>query len=155
MEIYPTGLALPNLEPWLAYIVDCTELRERENGGRYFFVKGPSFGVPSVPTLRGMVHHAHMLVTHHRLTDCPAEPVAGLPDRWSYKRHLENVRDFLLGALPRNGRPGERRPCYERDHTFLRWEEEEGLKQAAIRDRWTREHPDQPPGLPHYEPVTR
>ncbi len=34
------------------------------------------------------------------------------------------------------------RDCYERDHTFLRWREEEGMKPAGIRDRWNKENPN-------------
>jgi hypothetical protein len=33
------------------------------------------------------------------------------------------------------------RPCYDRDHTWLRWAEEEGMTPARIRDRWNKEHP--------------
>jgi hypothetical protein len=33
-----------------------------------------------------------------------------------------------------------RRPCYDRDHLWLRWHEEEGMNPAAIRDRWNREY---------------
>jgi hypothetical protein len=39
-----------------------------------------------------------------------------------------------------NGRRS-RRPCYDRDHTWLRWLEEEGMRPAAIRDRWNRDFP--------------
>lgn len=34
--------------------------------------------------------------------------------------------------------PGSRRPAYERDHLWLRWRDVEGLRPAAIRDRWNR-----------------
>lgn len=36
-----------------------------------------------------------------------------------------------------------RRPCYDRDQTFLSWKRQ-GTTPAAIRDRWNKEHPDKP-----------
>lgn len=33
----------------------------------------------------------------------------------------------------------KRRPCYDRDHLWLMWREDEKMGPAAIRDRWNRE----------------
>jgi hypothetical protein len=45
-----------------------------------------------------------------------------------------------LAELPRA--PGDsHRPCYERDHTFLRWAEEEDMTPAPIRNRWNEKNP--------------
>ncbi len=35
-----------------------------------------------------------------------------------------------------------KRRCQERDATFLRWREQDGLTPAQIRDRWNRDYPD-------------
>lgn len=40
----------------------------------------------------------------------------------------------------------DRRPCYARDHTWLKWSNE-GMKPAAIRNRWNLEHPREKIGL--------
>jgi hypothetical protein len=44
---------------------------------------------------------------------------------------------------PAGGNTGLR-PCYDRDHTWLRWKEEEGMRPAGIRDLWNRDHPEDP-----------
>jgi hypothetical protein len=45
-----------------------------------------------------------------------------------------------LAELPRA--PGDsRRPCHERNQTFLRWKKDEGMTPAPIRDRWNEENP--------------
>jgi hypothetical protein len=46
--------------------------------------------------------------------------------------------------LPKALPPGKNRPCYERDHLWLRWADKEGLTAAQIRDRWNGGHPEQP-----------
>jgi hypothetical protein len=48
----------------------------------------------------------------------------------------------LMAGPPEDAPPAQtdkRRPCYERDHLWLQWHEEEGLGPAAIRDRWNQE----------------
>jgi hypothetical protein len=57
------------------------------------------FGVPSCPTVRGMVQHAHKIIKHLGLTGGPVESETGLPDRESYITHLGHVRDFLRRVL--------------------------------------------------------
>lgn len=56
-------------------------------------------------------------------------------------------------VTPRKGdsvtRPAPRRPRFSRDHQLLQWYEDEGPEHhspAAVRDRWNREHPEQPVG---------
>ncbi|HKB39799.1 MAG TPA: hypothetical protein VKD72_25410, partial [Gemmataceae bacterium] len=41
---------------------------------------------------------------------------------------------------------GTKRKCYDRDHTWLRWSEEEKMGPAAIRDRHNRENLREPIG---------
>jgi hypothetical protein len=50
------------------------------------------------------------------------------------------ARPMFPWANPRQVPAGVKRPCAERDHTFLAWSED-GMKPAAIRDRWNKEHP--------------
>ena len=66
MNHYPTGLALPNLEPWFQCMIGRAEDKT--------FAVGPDFGAPSCPTVRGMVAHAYMIVRHYDLPDSPNEP---------------------------------------------------------------------------------
>jgi hypothetical protein len=40
----------------------------------------------------------------------------------------------------------EKRRCYQRDHTWLDWNEKLGLTPAKIRDRWNKEQPGQSVG---------
>jgi hypothetical protein len=65
------------------------------------------------------------------------------PEQWfraSQGWRYECVQDAV--AVARTAGPIKpRRPCYDRDHTWLRWHEEEGMGPAAIRDRWNKEHP--------------
>jgi hypothetical protein len=64
---------------------------------------------------------------------------------------LEQGAAYLGKALDRHnqfnrlnrdagGRTG-RRPCYNRDHTWLRWQEDKGMKPSGIRDQWNAENP--------------
>jgi len=57
---------------------------------------------------------------------------------------LDALRAQVLAELEsRDGKLSNdvRRPCYDRDHTWLRWSNE-GMTPAKIRDRWNREHPE-------------
>jgi hypothetical protein len=59
----------------------------------------------------------------------PAEPPAA-----------GGVAPAAAPAAPARG--GRKRRAYDRDHTFLKWQQEE-MTPARIRDRWNREHPDE------------
>jgi hypothetical protein len=94
MNFYPTGLDLPNLEHWFPWVLAWAN----DNT----FVVGPGFGVPSCPSVRGMVAHAHLIVRHHGLPDSPREPCSPL-DREGYVIHLREVLDFLRRGLSAAG----------------------------------------------------
>jgi hypothetical protein len=63
---------------------------------------------------------------------CPASPPLTAP--------TEAPPAEAAGAGVPTGDGPSRRPCYGRDHTWLRWAEEENMKPAGIRDRWNKEH---------------
>jgi hypothetical protein len=62
------------------------------------------------------------LFPHRQAPPLPVPPVEGMSE------------------VPPEGDTRSRRPCYARDHLWLRWAEEEGMKPAKIRDRWNEEH---------------
>jgi hypothetical protein len=52
------------------------------------------------------------------------------------------VIEFAEGLLGPDGPSGRRgRPCYERDHTWLRWKDQEHMTPKAIRTRWNAANP--------------
>jgi hypothetical protein len=70
------------------------------------------------------------------------EPAYHALDVWINNALLRTV-GTCFAAAPSNlaGEGGKlRRPCYQRDHVWLRWSEEQQMKPAAIRDRWNREY---------------
>jgi hypothetical protein len=74
-------------------------------------------------------------------TDGP--PAAGVLAHWL----REGLVLEMLGLQPFGAAGGEPadapehslRPCYDRDHLWLRWSEE-GMRPAAIRNRWNKEY---------------
>ncbi|HVX15112.1 MAG TPA: hypothetical protein VHC22_28225 [Pirellulales bacterium] len=64
----------------------------------------------------------------------------GLVGDWK-KLMLRKAR-LAAGAAGRDGKP--KRPCYERDHEWLRLNREQGLTPAKLRDLWNKEHPHDP-----------
>jgi hypothetical protein len=90
MQHFPTGLALPNLEPWFRCIIGHAEDDT--------FAVGPGYGEPSCPTVRGMVAHAYMIVRHYDFPDSPKEPQQ-LLDREGYVTNLREVLHFLRRHL--------------------------------------------------------
>jgi hypothetical protein len=76
-------------------------------------------------------------MTMERWDKLKRKPDAQVPHLKETVRRLENR---VAKLLPRVTRPQSRRPRYDRDHLWLKWASEEGLKPAAIRDRWNREH---------------
>jgi hypothetical protein len=78
-----------------------------------------------------------------RLGATEGAPTAGVLAHWL----REGLVLEMLGLQPFGAAGGEPagapeqapRPCQDRDHLWLRWREE-GMKPAAIRDRWNAEH---------------
>ena len=78
-----------------------------------------------------------------------AKAVETKPGRLIWSMMYPIVANLLIGGyklfrkadVPGNpvANANARRPCYVRDHLWLKWHDEEGLGIAAIRDRWNRE----------------
>jgi hypothetical protein len=147
MHLYPTGLALPNLEEWFSVVI----VYARDPNFRLGSVEEPfgpmesRFGVPSCPTVRGMVRAAHLILRHHELTGGPPEPVTELPDRESYITHLEYVRDFLRRSLSVAQREaprvqGQRPPQPQQQHS----ESNAAPNQSVSNENTVPVHPDGP-----------
>jgi hypothetical protein len=98
MELYPTGLELPNLEPWFRYLMECINSKIPDRDEYVFEVGEEGMGEPSAPTIRGMVAHAHMILRYHGPAGGPEEPEEPL-DRAGYLVHARKVWDYLRKSL--------------------------------------------------------
>jgi hypothetical protein len=152
MQLYPTGLALPNLEEWFRAVL--SNVWATSSGDHLFQLGKPDEtpkgvtenGVPQCPTVRGMVRHAHIILKHLGLAGARDEAPSGLPDRASYITHLEHIRDFLhrsLGGAPLSaprpqGRP--RPPQPQQQHP----ESNATRNQSVSNENTAFVHPDGP-----------
>jgi hypothetical protein len=70
-------------------------------------------------------------------------PAAGVLAHWLREGlvlEMLGLQPFgAAGGEPAGETEGPPRPCYDRDHLWLRWREE-GMKPAAIRNRWNQEY---------------
>jgi hypothetical protein len=78
-----------------------------------------------------------------RLRATDGAPTAGVLARWLREGlvlEMLGLQPFgAAGGEPANAPEQAPRPCYDRDHLWLRWREE-GMKPAAIRNRWNKEY---------------
>jgi hypothetical protein len=73
--------------------------------------------------------------------ECPLLDTLG--DAATAQRDIKLASMAPIASDDDSGQSRKRqRPCHERDHTFLRWKEEEKMGDAAIRDKWNAEHQD-------------
>jgi hypothetical protein len=137
MDTYPIGRELPHLACWFQLALSWVHT-ERLPG---IPVESLNRNPPCLPTPRELVRHAHLLVRELALRSSPSEP-RGLMDPAGCEADLRDTLGFLRRVLASpSPPPANRRPCYDRDHTWLRWKDDEKMGDAAIRDRWNRENP--------------
>jgi hypothetical protein len=138
MDTYPLGYELPHLERWFSLALSRVNVDDRPG----IPAERPDGSPPHPSTPRGLVAHAHLIVRHLARPSSPSEPrepmdpagcAADLRDTLGFFRRV--LASPLLSSA-------DRRPCYDRDHTWRRWADDEGLKPAGIRDRWNRENPE-------------
>jgi hypothetical protein len=78
----------------------------------------------------------HVLLTGGKLGIQEPAFVVALAELWAWHYGGGELLPPDAAHKPADGK----RPCYDRDHQFLQWHEQ-GLGNAAIRDRWNERHP--------------
>jgi hypothetical protein len=68
------------------------------------------------------------------------DPTRSLPEPASQVPAPGHHQDDKAPPTPPAPSGPRHRPCYARDHLWLRWHLEEGLGPAKIRDKWNREY---------------
>jgi hypothetical protein len=96
---YPAGWTLPHLEAWFAYALDCSRDLAR---GKHVPDGPAGLGPDWLPSPRGLVHHAHLIVRHLALPDPPTEP-RGEMTTAGCLAELDDVLDFFRAALSGEG----------------------------------------------------
>ncbi len=93
MDVFPAGWTLPHLESWFGYALEMAKIE-----GRSDIQPGSDHSPACVPTPRGLVAHAHLIVRHLGLPHAPAEP-RGAMDRAGCIADLRDLLSFFRQAL--------------------------------------------------------
>jgi hypothetical protein len=93
MDVFPAGWELPHLERWFKYALDMACLEYRSE-----IPKSSVFGPSCVPSPRGLVMHAYLIVRHLGLPNSPTEP-RGEMDQAGCRAELDDLRNFFRRAL--------------------------------------------------------
>jgi hypothetical protein len=97
MDVIPTGWTMPHLEAWFGYALSVAN-DDHLNNNRCDLVPGSDASPTYLPTPRGLVTHAHLIVRHLALPSSPTEP-RGLMDRAGCLADLRDVLNFFRRAL--------------------------------------------------------
>jgi hypothetical protein len=99
IDVFPLGYTPPHVERWFAFALDSVDPARKLRQLSVSIPDDLSYLSPSfLPTPRGLVEHAHLIVRELNLPDSPNEPT-GLSTAEECETALRNILDFLRRAL--------------------------------------------------------